>query len=531
MTIDTTGTETALAPDLLAEVGRPAVLMENYRNTPQGNADRYWAMHAGEVLLHQGAGRGGTFYSSRGDGRWARNEGATAGDEFRRARDVVAEMYRRAGTLMAEGKRTEDEALQSRAKALFKWADKSDASFHAMDMVRSACLSYNAVVDPDEAFDMDTALLGLPDTLLELGEGCVFQREIRPNDRVTYSTGVGYDPGILDKSREPALIREFLDTFIGTGKEGAERARLIFKALGTALLGGNSYRLLIILQGKSGTNGKTQLVEALRAALGDYAGIGTPSIFRGNLEDKPRPDVISLLKKRVAFLAEASKAWELHSDRVKAITGGDGVKLRRMRTDDFLEVIPQFTPVIYTNEMPRVHGADRALQRRMLVIDFERQPLVEDPSIKQRFLASEEVRTWLLAALVRGYLEASADGVADIKEAFAALSEKAFNEVSHLGEFFEWLDGTDQLQFVPDTPEGRSWGIKSRYMGVKEFHERYQYWCKAHGNIQDKKDILNYREFNSQLRDTRGWVSIKNAGMRWEGYLLSSALSVMVPQG
>lgn len=522
MTIDT-------APDLLAGVGTPTVPMEDYRNTTNGNADRYWAMHAGEVLLHQGAGKGSMFYSVRPDGRWQRSEGNGAGDEYRRARDTVNAMRARGFVLHKEAKLNEDEAGVKRASALLKWADQSDSLFHGTDMARSACLTYNATVDPDEAFDMNPELLALPEGLLELGEGRVLQREIRPDDRVTFSTGVGYDPGILHKDREPALIREFLDTFIGTGKEGAERARLIFKALGTALLGGNSYRLLIILQGKSGTNGKTQLVEALRAALGDYAGIGTPSIFRGNLEDRPRPDVISLLKKRVAFLAEASKAWELHSDRVKAITGGDGVKLRRMRTDDFIEKIPQFTPVIYTNEMPRVHGADRALQRRMLVIDFERQPAVEDPSVKQRFLASEEVRTWLLAALVRGYLEASADGVADVKEAFAALSEKAFNEVSHLGEFFEWLDGTDQLELVAE--EDRIRGIKSRYMGVKEFHERYQYWCKAHGNIQDKKDVLNYREFNSQLRDTRGWVSIKNAGMRWEGYLLSSALSVMVPQG
>lgn len=523
MTIETDET----APDLLAGVGPVTFALEDYRNTTNGNADRYWAMHAGQVLLHQGGGKGAVFFSSRPDGRWQRNEGGEAGDEYRRARDTVNAMRNRGFFLLKQGKAAEDEAMTQQGAALLKWSDKSDSLFHCMDMARSACLTYNAVVDPDEAFDMDAGLLGLPEGLLELGEGCVFKREIRPDDRVTFSTGVDYDPDILRKDREPALIREFLDTFIGTGKEGAERARLIFKALGTALLGGNSYRLLIILQGKSGTNGKTQLVEALRSALGDYAGIGTPSIFRGNLEDRPRPDVISLLKKRVAFLAEASKAWELHADRVKAITGGDGVKLRRMRTDEFIEKIPQFTPVIYTNEMPRVHGADRALQRRMLVIDFEMQPLVEDPSIKQRFLASEEVRMWLLAALVRGYLEASADGVADVKEAFAALSEKAFNEVSHLGEFFEWLDGSDQLELVAEDDRVR--GIKSRYMGVKEFHERYQYWCKAHGNIQDKKDVLNYREFNSQLRDTRGWVSIKNAGLRWEGYLLSSALSVMMP--
>lgn len=494
----------------------PGAGMEKYDNTSNGNADRFWALNAGEILLHQSNGRS-MFYTSRPDGRWQRGEGATAGDVERRARDTIEAMRGRARALM------EDEATKDAGSTLFKWATASDKPQAMGEMSRTACLSYGAVCDPDETFDTDNALLGTPNSVLELGEGCVFQREIVPADKITFSTAVDWDPGILHKDREPALVREFLDTFIGSD----ERERLLFKTLGTALLGGNSYRLLVILQGNSGTNGKTQLVEGLRAALGDYAGIGTPSVFRGNLEDKPRPDVISLLKKRVAFLAEASKAWELHGDRVKAITGGDGVKLRRMRSDDFLEVIPQFTPVIYTNEMPRVTGADRALQRRMLVIDFDRQPAKEDPSIKQRFLASVEVRAWLLAALVRGYQEASADGVDDIKEAFAALSEKAFADTSHLGEFFEWLTDSEQLHEVPEA-DRETRGVKSTYVRTKAMHERYQYWAKAHGNVQDKRDVLNYREFNAQLKNTLGWKVIKNAGVQWDGWVLQGALQAQL---
>lgn len=511
-----------MAKDLLSgdtipsRVLPPDAGMEEYHNTANGNADRFWAHNAGEILLHQSNGRS-TYYTARPDGRWQRGEGATAGDVEQRARNTIEAMRGRARFLMS-GEETKDAG-----STLYKWAAATDKLQAMAEMARSACLSNGAVCNPDETFDADHALLATPTGVLELGEGMVALRAIVPSDMITFSAGVDWDPGILSPDREPALIREFLDTFIGTGKDGAERQRLLFKTLGTALLGGNSYRLLVILQGASGTNGKTQLVEALRAALGDYAGIGTPSVFRGNLEDKPRPDVISLLKKRVAFLAEASKAWELHGDRVKAITGGDGVKLRRMRSDDFLEVIPQFTPVIYTNEMPRVHGADRALQRRMLVIDFDRQPVKEDPSIKQRFLASVEVRTWLLAALVRGYTEASADGVADIKEAFAALSEKAFAETSHLGEFFEWLTDSEQLHEVPEA-DREAWGVKSSYVRMKTMHERYQYWTKAHGNIQDKKDVLNYREFNAQLRNTMGWKVIKNAGVQWEGWVLQDAL-------
>lgn len=346
------------------------------------------------------------------------------------------------------------------------------------------------------------------------------RRKIEPQDMLTLSTAVEYKPELLrDDSGAvvppPALVQQFYDTFIPE----ENRRALILKALGSALLGGNPGRLLLILKGKT-TNGKTQLVEALRATLGTYAGVGNPSMFRGNLDDKPRPDVISVLKKRAVFLAEASKNWELHGDRVKAITGGDGIKVRKMRSDDFLEVVPHFMPIFYANDMPRINGADQALKRRMLVMDFKHTPAVEDPTIKQKFLASQEVREYLLAALVDGCIRAMAEGLEDVKDEFAAFTTTSFDETTHLGEFFEWLHDSGQLE-VLDAEQQSVHGVKTTYVKVKGMHERYKTWVEIHGNKQDKSDVLNYKEFNAQLRDNYGWVSENvNGGLRWIGMRL-----------
>lgn len=510
-----------MAKDLLARseipspAPRPGAGMEEYHYTHHGNGDRFHARYAGQVLLHQ-SGAAHTFYSTREDGRWVRGEGAGAGDVNRRAREIVEAMRARARALEDQGRALGDEGegLVKTGRALAKWAAASDNPLYAVTMAKSACTDYGYVCDPDDEFDVSPHLLATPSGVLDLGAGEMALRAISPADKITYSTGVEWDPGILDRSREPALVTEYLATFM----PDHARSRLVWKALGSTLLGGNSHRLLVILKGQS-TTGKTQLVEALRRALGDYAGIGTPSVFRGNLEDKARPDVISLLKKRVAFLAEASKNWELHGDRVKGITGGDGLKLRRMHSNDFLETVPHFTPVIYTNEMPRINGADSGLKRRILVIDFNRTPQREDPAVKQAFLASEAVRTWLLARLVQGYLDSRSEGLEDVRAAFADLSQEGFDETSHLGEFFEWLQGSDQLAHDPE-------GVESRSVLARVMHERYQYWIKAHGNKQDKGDVLNYREFNSQLKDNMGWKAVKSAGYRWTGWYLRDAASL-----
>lgn len=480
-----------------------SVGIEKFSFTMNGNADRFASRNKAEVLLHK-SGKQVVYYSVGPRGRWLRNEGKDAGDVQRRARDVVEEMRARCRAMADEGV---DEDLYN---SFVKWTHASDNPGALDSMVQGACLMHDMVCTPDEIFDARDDLLATPSKMLVLGKDSVSVREIDASDMVTYSTGVDYDPGMLEEGSMPPLMREYFDTFMPS----PVRQKMFFKALGTALLGGNSHRLLVIMKGK-GTTGKTQLVEAIRAALGDYAGSGTPSIFRGNLDDKARPDVLRLLKKRVAFLPEASKSWELHADRVKALTGGDAVTVRRMRSDDFMEVVPQFTPVIYTNEMPRVNGADPALKRRMLVIDFELTPAVEDPLVKQRFLASVDVRRYLLARLVQGYLDSLAEGIKDVQKEFAELTGDAYDDTTHLGEFFSWLDESDQL--VEYTEEQRAeYGVKSKYVLLKAMHERYIWWVKEHGNKQDKNDGLNYREFNDALRE-RGWVSIKMTGARWEG--------------
>lgn len=475
--------------------------IEAFSFTMNGNADRFASRHRDSVKLYK-SGRQMTYYSVGPRGRWLCNEGKDAGDVQRRARDVVEEMRARVRAM------ADEQVEEGLYESFTKWTHASDNPGALESMVQGACLMHGMVCTPDIEFDARGELLATPTKMLVLDKNGVMIREIDPSDMVTYSTGVDYDPDIL--SCPPPLMQEYFDTFMPS----VARQKMVFKALGTALLGGNSHRLLLIMKGK-GTTGKTQLVEAIRAALGDYAGSGTPSIFRGNLDDKARPDVLRLLKKRIAFLPEASKSWELHADRVKAMTGGDAVTVRRMRSDDFLEVVPQFTPVIYTNEMPRVNGADPALKRRMLVIDFELTPAVEDPLVKQRFLESVDVRRYLLAALVRGFLESLEEGIADVQKEFAQLSSDAYDDTTHLGEFFSWLDESDQL-IVYTQEQQAEYGIKSKYVTLKAMHERYMFWVKEHGNKQDKNDGLNYREFNNSLRE-RGWESIQMTGHRWEG--------------
>jgi hypothetical protein len=165
----------------------------------------------------------------------------------------------------------------------------------------------------------------------------------------------------------------------------------------------------------------------------------------------------------------------------------------------------------------------------MLVMDFNQSPKVEDPTIKQAFLASLEVREYLLAMLVRGCLEAMNTGLEDVKDEFAAFTIQSFDETTHLGEFMEWLRDSDQLQIL-DAEEMSVYGIKSKYVAVKAMHERYRQWVEVHGNKQDKNDSLNYTEFNAQLKENYGWTTSPiNSANRWVGKILKDTVPSWKP--
>lgn len=507
-----------MAEDLLAGIvgngngSGGAGEMEAYHNTGNGNGDRFVDMWGDGVRIFvPGGNKKPAYYSLGDDGLWSVSSGRGAGAVEQKARAVVGAMRARAGALALEAAAAEDEKAAAVAVALGKWAHSSDNPAGLSTMMYAGCTQHGKTCVPQD-FNQEVRLLGMPDgQVLELDEvGHVSERDMTSSDMITYRTAVKWRPELVDPAAWPGLAKQYVETFFPEEKKFV----LLMKALGAGLVGGNPHRLLLILQGASGTNGKTQLVECLRKALGDYGATGNPSIFRGNLEEKPRPDLMDMMDKRFAFLAEASKSWELHGDRVKLLTGGDGLKVRQLY-GEYEEPVPQFMPVIYTNEMPRVAGADKALRRRMIVVDFPHSPAKEDPTIKSRFMASQDVREWLFAMLVAGWQATVRDGLDDVVSTFALESEQGFAATTHLGEFFEWLESSSQLGEI-NAEDWEMHGVKGKAVLMAAMHERYAYWVKQHGNVQDGKDKLNFREFNKQLKDTYGWVPVKSNGARWE---------------
>lgn len=511
----------ASASGRLAEIrGRP---LELFRFTDGGNGDRFASRWGHRVLAHVDEAQVRRYFVADETNLWARDQ---TGLVARASEAVLEECYRRADELdppadlyeVKDGEPDEFAATRETGQALRAWTRRSDTVISRRSAPALATDKYGLRVAGVQAFDGDRRLVAaaggrvvvLTGGAGEQAEATATVRDRRLEDMCLSSAQAEWRPEVLESP--PDLVKQFVETFLPE----PGRVELLFKLLGHALTGGNPNRYFVILKGGT-TSGKTQLVAALQRTLGGYVGTSPATIFRTSKDDKPRPDVIRMYRKRLAFLPEASKkSWELHASRIKQFTGGDQDPQRAMRSDVFVEERPLCMPVVYTNELPKIVGMDEATKRRIIVptMDHTLPKHAEDTAIKERFVGDSDVAAWLLAALVRGWLAAQREGLADVEREFSLSTGDGIGELYHLSDFMEWARESERLAYAPAAP-------KNSFAALNALHGLYTSWCQVFGSRYDRLEQLGLKEFNAELRANHEFTSVKSSSVtRWDGWQL-----------
>ena len=141
------------------------------------------------------------------------------------------------------------------------------------------------------------------------------------------------------------------------------------RLLGHALEGRVIEPVLPIFHGDGG-NGKSTLVKAVLAALGDYASPADPDLLTARTFDAHPTGLADLCGPRLAILHEGDAGRRLAEGTVKRLTGGDRLKARRMR-EDFWSFTPSHTFIALTNHKPIVVGQDEGIWRRLRLVPWD----------------------------------------------------------------------------------------------------------------------------------------------------------------
>ena len=209
----------------------------------------------------------------------------------------------------------------------------------------------------DVELDPEPMVLGCENGVVDLRTG-----ELRPGKRedlMTRTTGIGYDPKACCPRFEKFLSEVFAD---------GNLIDYVQRAAGYSLTGLTSEQVAFLCLG-TGCNGKSVLLEALRGALGDYAGATPFTTFESAGYEGIGNDLAALAGTRFVSVSESSRSRFLNEAKFKRATGGDPLTVRFLH-QEYFTYFPEYKLWFATNDLPQIRGTDEGVWRRIHVIPF-----------------------------------------------------------------------------------------------------------------------------------------------------------------
>ncbi len=449
---------------------QPGPAQTAFERTDLGNAERLVGLHGRDLRFVPGLGW------HAWDGRRHRRD--TDGEVYRRAKATVRQMHRDAGDLDDDDERAK----------LAKWACASASGARLQAMVALAETERAVIVAVDE-LDDDPWLFNVQNGTIDLRSGEL--REHRREDHLTKLAPVVYKPDARSD-----LWESFLDRITG---DGAEFRAFLHRAVGYSLTGQTSEEVIFFAHGPTAT-GKSSLLEAFRAVLGEYAATADFETFLKRHGDSGvRNDIARLAGARLVTSVEVDDGKSLAEGLLKLLTGGDTVAARFLYRETF-EFRPRFKLWLGANARPRVSAGDDAMWRRILQLPFTNViPEAErDERVKLRLRTDPDVHAAILAWAVNGCLEWQRHGLAPP----ASVLDYTAEYRSENDPLRDWLADACQLDTDAWTP-------------TAELRAAYENWCTSNG----EKAIAAGKPFAKALRDkglqehrtpsARGWLGIR----------------------
>jgi putative DNA primase/helicase len=416
--------------------------------------------------------------------RWVKDR---SGAVERFAKETIKAMYEEASAI------PDDEAR----KASVKWAMRSESKERIKAMVELSKSEPGIPITPED-LDCEGWLLNVENGTLDLRTG-----QLRGHSRKDLITKLA--PVIYDAYAKAPTFRSFLERILPS----QALRTFVKRAVGYSLTGDASERAFLILHG-SGKNGKSTLLEAIQAMLGDYA-MTTPV---ETLLLKPAgsiPNDIARLKgARFVSASENERGRKLAEALVKAMTGKDTISARFMR-GEFFDFRPTHKLWLATNHKPEIAGTDPAIWDRIKLVPFNVR-IPEEEQDKHLDEKLEAELSGVLAWAVEGCLEWQREGLTEPDEVRSA-TESYKEEMDPLARFIE-----ECCVFSPDlrTP-------------AKDLTVAYRIWVRENGEQE-----LPWREVISKLKThgceslrtntERGWIGI---GLTEEGEQMAKRAALL----
>lgn len=326
----------------------------------------------------------------------------------------------------------EQKAFQENAKRMNEIALKlKTAGFK--DYVMKECSELFFKEKFEDLLDSRQNLLGFNNGVYDLD---TFEfREGRPEDYVSFTTGVEYTPFDPNNEHVNAIQRYFSQVLTRPAVR-----EYVLKLFATYLHGAVKEQKFYIWTG-SGSNSKSLCVELFEKSAGDYCCKFPITLLtqKRAASNAATSELARAKGKRFACLQEPSEDEKLNIGLMKELSGGDKIMARALFKEP-VEFKPQFKMLLLCNHLPHVPSDDGGTWRRIRVVEFTSK-FVDTPSEPNEFPIDVELpkkmETWpphFIALLIEYYKLYKEEGIQEPEEVVSCTREYKRNN-DHLADF------------------------------------------------------------------------------------------------
>lgn len=360
------------------------------------------AKRAGDVRFSPEAGRWYVWSGSM----WMPDAVREADHLINAELELIADSIARMGATDAEKKKNTGEAR------MICNDGKSSAVRHRMESAPEVRIRL-------DSFDADEFALCTPGGLVDLRTGVLGP----PNPDALTSKCTSVTP---DGARTPTRWLQFLDEACGGD---ADLVAYLRRWFGYCLSGSTREQALGFLLGPGG-RGKSTYLNTMVGILKDYAVVSPLDTFTASKNDRHSTDIAGFQGARLVVSSEnqTGKRWD--EQRVRALTGGERISARLMRSDNHV-FKPTFKLFFAANAAPTIRTADDAMKRRLQFISFHTKPAAVDKELDKKLEAEfSSILSWAIS----GCLEWQRVGLAP-PASVRAFTDKYFRSEDSLGTF------------------------------------------------------------------------------------------------
>ena len=205
-------------------------------------------------------------------------------------------------------------------------------------------------------------------------------RAIVPLDYIQITTGYDYvyDP-LLDKSIEEEVY-QLIESMFKT----EEMFSYVLDVLTYIMYGKNKFQEFYIFTG-IGSNGKSLLMKLIKQAFGDYAvSVNATTFTKESRGANETTEMYKCKGVRSVSCEEPSDSDQFVTSRIKEYSGDGNITVRGLFKNP-ITFTPQFSMLFACNDIPKFSKTDRALLRRVRIIEFPfrfcENPIGEDDKL------------------------------------------------------------------------------------------------------------------------------------------------------